>query len=164
MSFPRTFSTQAISSREVRRMASQEFLRRNFLSIVILSERDWPVMSSPRVMIGVSGIDGRSLQKLSMKSGASTILKESSSSSASRQSFLPEDTKAEAMCFTELTVWDSPSTATVILLFSEGNAYSASHWGIGICSGTLILWSSIPVPGRSFPACMKYLVSVQRPA
>ena len=164
MSLPLALSTQAISSRLVRSMASHELRTRNFLSIVILSSLDCPQMSAPSVIIGLTGIMGLSSQRESSMSGASTILNESSSCESSLKSVLPSERKAVAISLIDSMVWDRPSTATITLLFSLGKASVANHWGIGTCSGTLILCSSIPVPGRSFPACMKYLVSVHKPA
>ena len=125
--------------------------------------RDSPVMSSPRVITGVDGTKGRSFHRNSSTSGISTIRKLLSRSMPS-SGCRPTWRKAARIASTEATVCARPSTATVTEPCLSGNATSASHSGIRISPGILVLCSSTPVPASCSTAWIKYLVSVQRPA
>ena len=112
----------------------------------IFASRDSPVRSSPSVMTGVTGIAGRSAHSGESISGTETMR-----TAPPNAAFRPA---------TAATVWHSPSTA----MTGSSKPREASHCGIGTCSGTRILCSSMPVPASCFTAWMKYRVSVQRPA
>ena len=97
-------------------------------------------------MIGVDGMEGRSVHRQERRSGTGTMVTGTS--------------KGLRSASAAATVWHRPSTATT----GSSKPREASHCGIGTCSGTRILCSSMPVPASCFTAWMKYRVSVHRPA